>query len=148
MNSIASEISVLRKWNHRLLPKESSRRFNEFVLMEDPNKPSKAIKNEWFIKQLNSVNSFLCESASMINIYEVQTFVGRELLTYYIKDDDVCEFESDMMSVWPFIEEKCYNNSWWFKEYGHERPMRSLVLLKKKFIINLEVAFTSIGAHS
>ena len=141
MNNIDSKISLLQKWNHRLLLKVPSTRFIELVLRDDPNKSYKEVKNEWFFKQIGSKNCIFNEPASISNTYSVQTLSGRELLTYHIKDSDAYEFESDMMSVWFILKDYCYDKEWWLKEYGqyHDgHPMHDLFLVKSEIIIGLE----------
>jgi hypothetical protein len=140
MNSVDSKIRVLQKWNHRLLLKVPSRRFIELVLREDPNKSSKVVKNEWFLKQIGVKNNIFNEPASISSTYNVQTSSGRELLTYHIKDNDANEFETDMMSVWLFLRDYCYDKEWWLKEYGQYldgHPMQDLLIVKSKIIIGL-----------
>jgi hypothetical protein len=140
MNNVDSKIRVLQKWNHRLLLKVPSRRFIELVLREDPNKSSKAVKNEWFLKQIVSKNSIFNEPTSINSTYKVQTSSGRELLTYHIEDNDANEFESDMMSVWFFLKDHCYDKEFWIKEYGqyHDgHPMQDLFLVRSKIVIGL-----------
>jgi hypothetical protein len=118
VDSTDSKIKLLQKWNHRLLPNESSVKFTELVLGESPNKDSRTIKNEWFMKQIYSKKGIFKEPASISSKYKVQTLSGRNLLTYYIRDNDVNEFESDIMSAWSLLKDYFYDKEWWLNEYG------------------------------
>lgn len=140
MKNFDIELNVLRKWNHRLIIKEPSKRFIELVLSIDPNKDFIMPRHKWLLNQIVSKNCIFIEPASIINTYRLQTLSGKVLLIYYIRDIDVHEFENDIISVWDFLKNHCYDKEWWLKEYGQylkRHPIHDLVLKKTKIIIGL-----------
>jgi hypothetical protein len=130
----SDEIILLQKWNSRLLLKEPSKKFIDIILNKDSSKDVKTIRKEWFNEKRSSKDSFFKEPSSASTVYTVQTFSGRDLLIYYIKDDDIQEFEKDMKRVWNFLED-CYDEEWWVNEYGESSERDVLLLKKSKFII-------------